>query len=225
MLSFDSLPRPSMISAENKLTCATPICALAAISCCSACRMSGRRSSKDEGSPAGTSSGWGWPPAFSPEQCLRIFAEQNADEVLLLLNPLFKVRDGCSGGKDELLSLADIEQRGCAVIGKNLGQPERVFSRRKRLARDFQFQIQLAQLEICAGHVAHQRTDNRALCPLLCQQAGPSRLRGPPVSSPEVQFPCRRETQLVAVVSMLGILADCGMRSFTADAFAATEGN
>jgi len=33
---------------------AAPICALAAMSCCSACAMSGRRSSSCDGTPAGT---------------------------------------------------------------------------------------------------------------------------------------------------------------------------
>ena len=41
----------------NRSACATPIRAVAAVSCCSACRMSGRRSSSSEGNPAGTAGG------------------------------------------------------------------------------------------------------------------------------------------------------------------------
>ncbi len=50
----------------NNCARATPMLAVAAASCCSAARMSGRRSSRRDGSPAGTSGGAGWSISARP---------------------------------------------------------------------------------------------------------------------------------------------------------------
>ena len=42
----------------------------------------------------------------------RVLSQQNADEVLLLLDAGLEIRDRRSGAIDELFRLADVEQRG-----------------------------------------------------------------------------------------------------------------
>ena len=73
---------------------ATPMRALAAMSCCSACRISGRRSSNREGRPTGKSCGtgasafgsvWVTGPGFCPSS--------KPQRVLLLLDLLFELRN------------------------------------------------------------------------------------------------------------------------------------
>ena len=51
----------------------------------------------------------------------RILSQQDADEILLLLDPAFEVGDGSASGKYQLLSLAHIKHGGGAVIRKHLG--------------------------------------------------------------------------------------------------------
>src|SRR5215472_16364550 len=107
----------------------------------------------------------------APSYRLRIVPNQNADEVFLLLNTPFDVGNRFSCAVDELLSLAHIKQRSCAMIGKELGQAQRVLPGGECLARDFQLQVEFPQLEISAGNIANERTDDLTLRPLLRQQA------------------------------------------------------
>src|SRR5258708_13902759 len=79
---------------------------------------------------------------------LRILAQKNADEVLLLLDSPLKVRYVGRRGEDQLLGLAYVEHGGGAAVGEALGQFQRALARLKRLARDLEFKLDLAQRKI-----------------------------------------------------------------------------
>ena len=101
---------------------AAPICALAAMRFCSACRMSGRLSSRSEGSPAGTAGRTsvsmvlplGIGPGFRPSRMLR--------RVFLLGNDLFDLRDGGQGRLVFGLRLAELDFRDDAALEALLEQ-------------------------------------------------------------------------------------------------------
>ena len=109
---------------------------------------------------------------LSASYALWVSAQQNADEILLLLDPAFKVGDGSARGKYQLLSLPHVKHGSGAVIGEHLGQTQRVLSGSERLLRDLELQIQFAQLKIGAGNIAYQRIDDLALGPFLPEQTG-----------------------------------------------------
>ena len=76
---------------------ATPIRALAAIRFCSAWRMSGRRSSRSEGSPAGNRRQDQLVDGLAARDRTGIAAEQHAQGVFLLGDRLLEGRDGGQG--------------------------------------------------------------------------------------------------------------------------------
>ena len=53
---------------------------------------------------------------------LRIVAQKDADEIFLLLDAPFQVRDGGRRGIYQLLGLSHIEHRRSAAISKDLSQ-------------------------------------------------------------------------------------------------------
>src|SRR5215813_14188343 len=103
---------------------------------------------------------------------LGIPAHENADEVLLLRDALFEVRDGGPRAEHELLGLPDVEHGRRATVREQLRQAQRVLSGRERPARDLQLEILLAQLEIGDRDVADEGTDDLTLGPFLRKEAG-----------------------------------------------------
>ena len=86
-----------------------------------------------------------------------IFAEQDADQIFLLLRFVFRCwRNGGGRGVDELFGLAHIEQRSAAVVGQQLREPQRILIGGERLPRDLNLQILLAQGEVRGGDVGYQ---------------------------------------------------------------------
>jgi hypothetical protein len=66
---------------------------------------------------------------------------QNADEVLLLFDAGFKIRNGSARTEYELFGLSHIEHRRGPAIGKDLCQAQRVRSGRERLTGDLQLEV------------------------------------------------------------------------------------
>ena len=79
---------------------------------------------------------------------------------------------------DELFGLPHVQHGRRAAVRKQLRQPQRVSPGRERPARDLEFEILFAQLEIRARQVADERTDDLTLRPLFGEKARASRLRG-----------------------------------------------
>ena len=96
-----------------------------------------------------------------------ISSDEDADEVFLLFDPPFEIRDRGPRAEHELFGLPHVEHGGGAAVRKELRQAQRVLPRRERLARDLQFEVLFAQLEIGARHIADERTDDLTLRPLL----------------------------------------------------------
>ena len=119
--------------------------------------MSGRRSSSDEGNPAGTSGKCGSSGQLqSARHIAGVLAKQRADQILLLPDLLLDGGDGPRGVIDQLLRLAHIEQRRGAVVNQQLRESQRILVRGQGALGNVELQILRAENEICGGNARHQ---------------------------------------------------------------------
>ncbi len=85
--------------------------------------MSGRRSSREDGRPAGTSGGKReLVERLPPRDLARRRAQQQAQRVLGLLDVALGAGDLGGGGVEELLGLVDVQARGGAPVVAQLDQ-------------------------------------------------------------------------------------------------------
>ena len=137
--------------------------ALAATSCCSAARMSGRRSSNSDGSPAGTSTRIG---VRSQRATARngagVAAEQHAERVLELAGLTLEVGDVVGGGGQLALAPSQIELRADALPGAGAQDAHALAPRVDRSPADRELLVDLEQRDVARRHVAHERQQHRA---------------------------------------------------------------
>ena len=174
----------------KKLATVTPTCALAEAICCSACRMSGRRSSSSDGSPGGVCGG----TASCVSMTLRWYfpglaSEQDADLVLLDDDLLLELRDGGGGAAQGRPGALDRQQRVdpalVAAREQGLGLGERLGG----AARDLELEIELLELEVRLRDAADQRQHDAAPEVLGGEQVGDRRLGGAADAAPDVDLP------------------------------------
>ena len=189
--------------------------ALAATRFCSAARISGRRSSSADGNPGGTSGGSSccvksWPRTIAPG----LWPSSRADLILGLLDLLLDLRDGLRGGIDQLLGLAQIEQRRDAAALPVDGQLQRFLPGGQRAPGNFQFVVQFAQMQISGGHVADQGGDHGLAVLLGAQQIRARRLRRAPQLSPDIDFERKqieRRRAQIAILRQAGTMPASGV--------------
>ena len=192
---------PVRLIAGKKLAIATPTFALAATSCCSAWRMSGRRRSRSDGSPAGTSGGRKKLVVESgaARDRPRIAPQEEGDRVLLGRDLPLEVRDvGC--GRGERGRGAGGIERGA---GATLEPPvEQVVGPLKRLLcppGDLELQVERPKLEVVRGDTGDEREENAAARLLRGQVLGERFLVQASDASPQIDLPGEAEVDVVQV--------------------------
>ncbi len=168
--------------------------AFAAISSCSDWRMSGRRSSSAEGSPAGTCRRMRLIDKFlaARRDGPGIISKQDAQQIFLLPDAPFQVGNVRRRGVDELLGLPNVENRIDAVFHERLGQLQRFFARGQSALGNVEFEIEFAKLKISGGHVGDQRGVHFLARPIAGQQIARAPLRSPGDTFPRNPGPRRR---------------------------------
>jgi len=171
--------------------------ALAEIRDCSAWRMSGLRSNSD-----------GWQPrrnlgrrfqlgqGFAAHDVARSLAREQAERVLGLRDVAPRAGYLRGRGIEELLRLAHVEAGGRAAGMAQPHQPEVVLRNVTCTARDFQFQIALAEQEVVAHDIADQRHHHAPPAFFGGQVLRPSRFGKASQAAPQVQFPGERQARL-----------------------------
>src|SRR4029453_4479288 len=99
------------------------------------------------------------------------------------------------GHRERVLTLAHIQLRGKTALVARPRQVQRLLPDAELRFRDTDLSIQIEQLEVGAGHLAHYRQDH-ASSPLLAgQQYSEGRLVQPAQPSPEIQLPIESDTE------------------------------
>ena len=168
---------------------ATPICAVAAASCCSACRTSGRRSISADGRPAGISGGRAVDQRPAALDRSWIPSEQHADRVLLLFDLAPEVDDLRLRRVDELLGLADVEERRRAAAFPHFRELQRFLPGRQRASGDLELEVERLEVVVAARHLRHETGEHRAAAPLARQNLGACAFVGAAVLAPEIRDP------------------------------------
>ena len=182
-----------MASCGKNWARATPICAFAAMRVASACWMSGRRSRSCEGRPVGMSCGGGGQGVRrSAGDGSGVFAEQDPDGVLLLLDLLLKLRDLRGGRVEKLLGLADVGE-GCGTAGLEcFGQVDGVLADFEGLLCDVELLVEGADLDISGGDTLNEGHPDGALSPGGSKKLGTGGFRLTTVQAPRSQGSRRR---------------------------------
>src|SRR4029453_8842204 len=115
-------------------------------------------------------------------------AQQDADEVLGLLDLPLDVRDGLGGPRDQDLGLSHVDQTCHPAFLAAPYQPERLCPRAERAARDLQLLVQGAQREVGGAEVRDQGGDHQAPAVLGGEELGAGRLGAAAESAPEVEL-------------------------------------
>jgi len=87
-----------------------------------------------------------------------------------------------------LLGLSQIEQSGNAARLTADRQVQRILPGGERGPRNLQLVVQLAQMQVSGGYIAHQRGHYRFAVLLRAQQIRARSLRGAPKPSPDVHL-------------------------------------
>ena len=195
---------------------ATPMRALAATSCCSTWRRSGRRSSSADGNPAGTVRHHGLlvhgRPAHDRPGRL---AEQDADLVFLGDDGALDLRDGGLGAAQRALGAGGLELGGDAEPEAILEQIVGALVGVGAVARDLKLHVERQQLEVRLGQVADQRQPHAAPGVLGGQEVRARRLVRATDAPPDVELPRHRPawpSKLLVVVGAWGPGARAGRR-------------
>jgi len=100
----------------------------------------------------------------------RIVSQKYADGVLLLTDLTFEIGDFRCSRVNQLLRFPDIRQRIDSVLFESLRQLQRLTALCEGAVRNFQFEIQLAELEVTGGEVRDQSRHYLVLSPLIREQ-------------------------------------------------------
>src|SRR5262249_54675689 len=130
----------------------------------------------------------------------RIVAEEKVDEILLLLNAAFEIRDLFACGVNKLFALPDIEERCIAMVGQNGDETQRFASGGQRITRDFELEVQGAELEVGGSNVRDKREDNRATAPLGGEEGSTSGLSRASIATPKVKLPGPGDAELTGTL-------------------------
>ncbi len=141
---------------------AAPICALAAISCCSACSRSGRRSSSCRRHAGRHLRQLQVVDRLAAHDRPRVAADQHRQRALRLRDLRFDQRDLRGRGLVLRLRLRHVHHRHLAVLELQREQVHRFLVGLQRLLRHVQLRVQPAQLQVAVGHLRHQRQDHAA---------------------------------------------------------------
>ena len=130
--------KPEIVTCGYSNALATPICAFADTSCCSARRMSGRRVSSSDGKPGGSvGAAICWLERAPALDRARILSEQGADEVLGLLDLALDLGDGLRRRVEQRLGLPQVEYPGHAAVQPGLHEVAGLHRARPRCAWRF----------------------------------------------------------------------------------------
>ena len=118
--------------------------------------MSGRRASRADGRSAGTAGGSGWATSSRP----RVTGDGKPPGRTEIRFSCCAMRRSSSAivaprAEDQLLGLADVDERGDAALLAHLRQLQRLLARGERAPRDVQLQIERAQPEVGLRDLAH----------------------------------------------------------------------
>ncbi len=113
-------------------------------------------------------------------------AEQNTDRVFLLTDLPLQVWHRRVGGIQHLLGLQHIQLGGNTMVKPQPRQLDGIFLGLHRVAGDLQFEIELQQGEVVAGHIADQGEDDGIPRILGSQQLGAGSLGRAPQASEEI---------------------------------------
>src|ERR1700678_3335064 len=116
----------------------------------------------------------------------RISAQQNIDEIFVLLNLPFDIWYRFGGGIHKLLGLPHVDERSRTILLEGLFELQRILARRQRLLGDFQLEIESAELEVCGCDVRDNGVDDGATAPFAGEQIRARRFRGPTIFTPEI---------------------------------------
>ena len=131
---------------------------------------------------------WLFSQAETPDHGARAQPEQQLDLVLGLFDQPLDVGNDLGGAINQLLGLAEVQQCRDATALPHLDQAERIFARRQRVPGNLQLHVQLEQVEVCGGYIAHESRDY-SLSILFCKEQIRSRRFGrPPQPAPGVNF-------------------------------------
>ena len=87
-----------------------------------------------------------------------------------------------------LPGLEHVKRRGHTVLETRFGQLDRIFLGADCFLCDLKLQVEVAQQEVIACHVAHQREDYSLLCVLCAQQLSPCRFGCAPIAPEQVHL-------------------------------------
>ena len=192
-------PKPEIVTRGYRSALATPICALAEIKRCSACRMSGRRvSSSKRQTRRQARRGDLLVERPAARDRPRVAAEQHVDEVLGLFDLPLHFGDRLGRAVVQRLGLAQVEDAGDAAVEPRLHQLDRLRARTHRAPGDVQPQVQRAQVQVGLGDVRHQRRHDGVARVLGGQQLGPRRFGIALELAPEIDLPGRRRARAAA---------------------------
>ena len=155
-----------------------------------------------------------WTPALDRA---RILSEQDADEVLLLLDLALDVRDRFRRAIEQRLGLPQIEHAGHAAVQPGLHEVDGLDPGVHGPPGDFQREVQRPEGQISVGDLSDQRGHDHVTGFVGGEQVGPRGLRVPAKLAPEIQLPCDIESglRLEAVVGKRGRAVRarvCGIR-------------
>ena len=179
----------SPILGKNSAT-ATPTCALAERRFCSAARISGRRSSSADGSPAGTSGGIDcWSNVVLRATGPGLRAEQHIDLVFLEGDLPFHLGHLGGGGRQRSLGPRGIESGGNAALESLVEDPQGFLECNRRTLGNLQLKIQLQQFKIGQRDVADETEHHPPTSFFGRQKLRPGGFVQTPDAAPEVNLP------------------------------------
>ncbi len=146
MLALPNAPVSEIVGKYSAF--AAPICALAAISSCSDCVRSGRRSRSSDGTPAGTVGAARSSIDLAALDRPRIAPEQDRQRILGLRDLRFDQRNLRGGSLVLRLRLRDVHLRDLSVLELQLEEPDRLAIRAQRLLGDRELRVEAAQLDV-----------------------------------------------------------------------------
>src|SRR6185436_19730411 len=194
----DALSTPNIPVSEirgKNAAFASPMCAFAEMSCCSAWRISGRRSSSIDGSPAGT---WGG------AACASRTPPRGIGSGFRLRDPPLDAGHGRRRGRQLLFGAAHVEFVGEPLFESPPHQLERGLSRGKRPPIDVGFPIELQKIEVALGDIADQCGEDRASIFRAREQIASCRLRPTPEPPPQIELESQVHARAIEVLGYAG---------------------
>ena len=188
---------------------ATPMRALAAMSVCSARRMSGRRSSRSDGTPGRHRRQDQLIDGQAARDGPRVAPEQHTQGVFRLADGALDVRNARERILVFGLRLAQVHLGDDPVFEAQLEQLQGALAAVGRASGDLQLLVQRPDVHVSGRHRADQGQHHGAPALFRAEQFGARRLGRPAELAPEVDLPAGVEEGLVLVVRVvLAVEAD-----------------